>query len=49
MRIGCIWELPPLEHERSSWVRHVFAPEKPDLASYLADLFPEGKVGGPTT
>lgn len=47
--IGCIWELPPLEHERSAWVRHVFAPEQPDVAAYLADMFPEGKVGGPTT
>jgi hypothetical protein len=47
--IGCIWELPPLEHERSAWVRHVFAPEEPDLAGYLADMFPAGRVGGPTT
>jgi hypothetical protein len=47
--LGCIWELPPLEHERSAWVRHVFAPETPDLAGYLGDVFPAGRIGGPTT
>ncbi|WP_344311993.1 hypothetical protein [Fodinicola feengrottensis] len=43
--IGCVWELPPLEHERSSWVRHLLKPEIPDLAGYLADLFPAGPIG----
>ncbi|TWP49523.1 hypothetical protein FKR81_23570 [Lentzea tibetensis] len=43
--IGCVWELPPLEHERSAWVRHMLAPDEPDLAGYLADTFPEGTVG----
>jgi len=45
--IGCIWELPALGHERSAWVRHVFAPEHPDLDAYLADSLPEGWTGGP--
>ncbi len=44
--IGCVWELPPLGHERSAWVRHVLAPDEPDLPGYLADLLPEGKTGG---
>jgi hypothetical protein len=43
--IGCVWELPPLEHERSAWVRHVLAPSVPDVDAYLADTFAEGKVG----
>jgi hypothetical protein len=43
--IGCVWELPPLEHERSAWVRHLIEPERPDLPAYLADALPEGKVG----
>jgi hypothetical protein len=45
--IGCVWELPPLGHERSAWVRHMLAPERPDLAAYLADTLPEGRIGGP--
>ncbi len=45
--IGCVWELPPLGHERSAWVRHVLAPDTPDLAGYLADTLPEGRTGGP--
>lgn len=45
--IGCVWELPPLEHERSAWVRHVLAPDEPDLDSYLADVLPDGRTGGP--
>jgi hypothetical protein len=45
--IGCIWELPALGHERSAWVRHVFAPDEADLEGYLADSLPEGPTGGP--
>src|SRR6266542_4063793 len=41
-----VWELPPLGHERSAWVRHVLAPAEPDLGGYLADTLPEGKTGG---
>jgi hypothetical protein len=44
--IGCVWELPPLSHERSAWVRHVLAPPRPDLAAYLTDTLAEGKIGG---
>ena len=47
--IGCTWELPALGHERSAWVRHVFAPEQPDLDAYLADSLPEGRTGGPNS
>ncbi len=36
--IGCVWELAPLGHERAAWIRHVLAPERPDLAGYLADV-----------
>lgn len=42
--IGCVWELAPLGHERSAWIRHVLAPETPDLAGYLADMLPEGST-----
>jgi hypothetical protein len=45
--IGCVWELPTIEHERSAWVRHMLAPEVPDLDGYLRDIFPEGPVGAP--
>jgi hypothetical protein len=45
--IGCVWELAPLEHERSAWVRHVLRPDEPDLAGYLADQLPPGPVGRP--
>jgi len=44
---GCVWELAPLEHERSAWVRHVLMPAEPDLGGYLADVVPDGTVGGP--
>jgi hypothetical protein len=44
--IGCVWELPALVHERSAWVRHVLSPARPDLPGYLADVLPEGQVGG---
>ncbi len=43
--IGCVWELAPLGHERSAWVRHVLARDTPDLDGYLADVMPEGSVG----
>ncbi|MEU8175658.1 hypothetical protein AB0C14_22505 [Microbispora hainanensis] len=43
--IGCVWELPPILHERDAWVRHVLAPDRPDLAAYLADTLPEGTTG----
>jgi hypothetical protein len=46
--IGCVWELAPLEHERSAWVRHVLQPDAPDLAGYLADQHAPGPVGRPT-
>lgn len=45
--IGCVWELPPLEHERSAWVRHMLVPEVADLDGYLADMLPDGPVGAP--
>lgn len=40
--IGCVWELPALTHEPAAWVRHMLAPEKPDLDAYLADTLPDG-------
>ena len=45
--VGCVWELPVLAHERSAWVRHLLAPDEPDLAAYLADAHPDGPVGQP--
>jgi len=45
--IGCVWELPPIGHERSAWVRHVLMPDEPDLAAYLSDTLPEGRIGAP--
>lgn len=44
--IGCVWELAPLGHERSAWVRHVLAPSEPDLAGYLGDVVADGLSGG---
>jgi hypothetical protein len=44
--IGCVWELAPLGHERSAWVRHVLARQAPDLAGYLADVMPDGSAAG---
>lgn len=44
--IGCVWELPPLLHERDARVRHMLAPDYPDLEGYLADSLPEGTTGG---
>ncbi|MDG4859787.1 hypothetical protein P8605_16785 [Streptomyces sp. T-3] len=43
--IGCVWEIPPLTHERDAWVRHMLAPERPDLDAYIADSLPEGTTG----
>lgn len=43
--IGCVFELPPLLHERDAWVRHVLTPDSPDLPGYLADTLPEGSTG----
>lgn len=43
--IGCVWELPPLLHERDAWVRHVLAPDRPDLDAYLQDTLPDGTTG----
>ncbi|MDP9867743.1 MULTISPECIES: hypothetical protein [Streptosporangium] len=43
--IGCVWELPPLEHERGAFVRHMLAPDVADLDAYLADVRPAGRVG----
>jgi hypothetical protein len=43
--IGCVWELPPIQHERDAWVRHLLAPDTPDLAAYLVDSMPEGTTG----
>jgi hypothetical protein len=34
---GCVYELEPLGHERDAWIRHVLAPQVPDLDGYLAD------------
>ncbi|WP_285750377.1 hypothetical protein [Lentzea sp. NBRC 105346] len=44
--IGCVWELPILEFERSSWVRNMLLIE-PSLGAYLRDRRPAGLVGGP--
>jgi hypothetical protein len=43
--IGCVWELAPLVHERDAWVRHMLAPDQPDLDAYLADYLPDGTTG----
>ena len=40
--IGCVWELAPLGHERSAWIRHMLSPARADLAGYLADVLPDG-------
>ncbi|MFJ3922081.1 hypothetical protein [Streptomyces sp. NPDC090022] len=40
--IGCVWELPPIAHERDAWVRHMLDhPGAPDLEAYLADSLPD--------
>ncbi|GAA1963725.1 hypothetical protein [Kitasatospora viridis] len=43
--VGHVWELAPLRHERDTWVRHLLAPERPDLEGYLADHYREGSTG----
>lgn len=43
--IGCVWELPPIQHERDAWVRHLLAPDTPDLDAYLVDSLAEGTTG----
>jgi len=43
--IGCVWELPPIAHERDAWVRHMLLPGQPDLGAYLADFMPDGLTG----
>ncbi|RPF37581.1 hypothetical protein [Streptomyces sp. TLI_185] len=43
--IGCVFELPPIQHERDAWVRHMLAPEVPDLDAYLTDSLPAGTTG----
>ncbi|MFI9587596.1 hypothetical protein ACIHCQ_38630 [Streptomyces sp. NPDC052236] len=43
--IGCVWELPPIQHERDAWVRHILAPDQPDLDGYLADSLTDGTTG----
>jgi hypothetical protein len=45
--IGCVWELAPMEHERSAFVRHVLQPDRPDLDGWVADQYPAGPVGLP--
>ncbi|MFG1810138.1 hypothetical protein [Streptomyces sp. NPDC049040] len=42
--IGCVWELPPILHERDAWVRHVLTPDRPDLAGWLHDSLPAGST-----
>lgn len=42
--MGCVWELAPLCHERSAWIRHVLQPRTPDLEGYLADVLPDGST-----
>jgi hypothetical protein len=43
--VGCVWELPPIAHERDAWVRHMLLPDQPDLEAYLADSMPDGLTG----
>ncbi|MFD8740298.1 hypothetical protein ACFV06_36040 [Streptomyces sp. NPDC059618] len=43
--IGCVWELPPILHERDAWVRHLLASDVPDLDAYMADSLPGGTTG----
>lgn len=38
---------PALVHEGSAWVRHGLRPSAPAVDAYLADVLPEGPVGGP--
>ncbi|HEY4452976.1 MAG TPA: hypothetical protein VGN81_01590 [Pseudonocardiaceae bacterium] len=43
--IGCVWEVPPITHERDAWVRHMLVPDEANLAGYLADSMPPGRTG----
>jgi hypothetical protein len=43
---GCTWELAPLCHERTAWIRHMLQPDVPDLEGYLADMLPDGSTKG---
>ncbi|WP_256920774.1 hypothetical protein [Streptomyces hilarionis] len=46
--IGCVWELPPILHERDAWVRHMLdrrTGEAPDLRAYLADSLTDRTTG----
>ncbi|MHA6759652.1 hypothetical protein [Streptacidiphilus sp. PAMC 29251] len=43
--IGCTFELGVVVHERAAWIRHVFAPEQPDLDAYVADVLADGPIG----
>ncbi|MFD8302890.1 hypothetical protein ACFV29_11135 [Streptomyces sp. NPDC059690] len=43
--IGCVFELPPIQHERNAWVRHMLVPDVPDLTAYLSDTLPDGTTG----
>jgi hypothetical protein len=43
--IGCVWELPPIQHERDAWVRHMLIPDVADLDGYLGDAMPVGTTG----
>ncbi|WP_369142596.1 hypothetical protein [Streptomyces sp. R44] len=44
---GCVWELPVLGHERTSFVRHILQPPAPDIAAYLADALADGPTDQP--
>ncbi|WP_440074228.1 hypothetical protein [Streptosporangium sp. OZ121] len=44
--LGCVWELPLVAHERSSWVRHMMMGPGLDPRAYLADSV-EATVGLP--
>src|SRR5512146_1603811 len=43
--IGCVWELPPIQHERDAWVRHMLVPDAPDLPGYLCDTMAAETTG----
>lgn len=43
--IGCVWELPPIQHERDAWVRHMLVPDTADLDGYLGDTMAAGMTG----
>ena len=43
--IGCVWELPPIQHERDAWVRHMLIPDAADLDGYLGDAMAAGATG----